>query len=122
MQPSDPKLLYAILHLRQKEDPFDRSIEKEIEDQYSKLTGATYPYATRNMEVHKAARILRFKKSRILYNMRGDRSLEYILKKIPVVNRFVTTRVQFYTHEMVDKDMQDEALANNWGGSRDAML
>jgi len=116
MQPSDPKRLYAILHLRQKEDPLDNSIVTEIEDKYKELTGATYPYATTNLEIHTAARILHWKKSRVLYNIGGDARMKYILTKIPVVQRFVSTRVQFYTHQDVDKDIADEARVNKWAG------
>ena len=116
MQPSDPKRLYAILHLRQKEDPLDNSIVTEIEDKYKELTGATYPYATTNMEIHTAARILHWKKSRVLYNIGGDARMKYILTKIPVVKRFVSTRVQVYTHQDVDKDIEDEARAEKWAG------
>jgi len=116
MQPSDPKRLYAILHLRQKEDPLDNSIVTEIEDKYKELTGATYPYATTNLEIHTAARILHWKKSRVLYNIGGDARMKYILTKIPVVQRFVSTRVQFYTHQDVDKDIEDEARVNKWAG------
>ena len=116
MQPSDPKRLYAILHLRQKEDPLDNSIVTEIEDKYKELTGATYPYATTNMEIHTAARILHWKKSRVLYNIGGDARMKYILTKIPVVQRYVSTRVQIYTHQDVDKDIADEARVNKWAG------
>jgi len=48
--------------------------------------------------------------------MSGDKYMKYILNTIPIVNRFVSTRVQFYTHQDVDKDIEDEARVNKWAG------
>jgi len=112
------KHLYEILKLKQKTDPFDKSIVGEIEKRYLILTGATYPYATSNMKVHTAARILHWRASRMLYNLKGDSVMEWMLKRIPIVNRFVAKpRLSEYEKNIaMDQDIQDEADANNWSG------
>jgi len=107
------------LKLKQKTDPFDKSIVQEIEKQYLVLTGATYPYATRNLPVHTAARILHWRCSRMLYNLRGDSVMELILDKIPIVKRFVAKRpgeTGYWNDLTTDQDIQDEAQAKNWSG------
>ena len=112
------KHLYDILHLKQKSDIFDKSIVEEIEERYFTLTGAMYPYATRNMKVHTAARILHWRNSRMLYNVRGDSVMEWMLLRIPIVISFVSRpRLSGYDKKYVtDQDIQDQADANNWSG------
>jgi hypothetical protein len=112
------KSLYAILNLKPNENWNDKSIVQEIEKQYLHLTGAEYPFAKRNMKVHMAARILHWRCSRILYGLRGDTILDWILERIPIVNRFVAKpRLSVYEKNIVmDQDIQVEADANNWSG------
>jgi len=69
------------------------------------------------MNVHRAARILHWDRSRLLYDLRGDSKIEWILERIPIVNQFVKAPrlpeyIKTYT---ADADIKEIAAQNGWG-------
>lgn len=114
------KDLYAILNLTEKKDLKDKSIAREIEDQYLFLTGARYPFATKNMKVHTAARILHWQNSRMLYGLKGDAVMWFILKRIPIVKQFVVAPLlpNYMKAYTADEDITENAKQNGWNLSR----